>query len=153
MKNNHVVFVCTGNICRSPMAEYMLRESLGEHSNCQVSSAGVMTGFGAPASTLGVHVMSEIGLDASQHRSMPLTDEVVDRASVIVVMTQGHADQVEQMFPHAKEKIFLLSSFDDNAQYKDVADPIGSTVEVYRSVRDQISNAMPGLVSFLKELE
>lgn len=134
------------------MAEYMLRDRLGEGSIWTVSSAGAMASVGSPASSLGVHAMAEMGIDMQKHRSMPLTKELVDLASVIVVMTETHADQIRYWFPEAKQKIFLLKSFDENAVDKDVVDPIGTTIEVYRSVRDDISEAIPGLEAFLQEL-
>jgi protein-tyrosine-phosphatase len=152
MDNRHVVFVCTGNICRSPIAEYMLRDCMGEDSGWTVSSASVMSGMGAPASAHAVEVMEEEGVDMHKHRSMPLSPDLIDLASVIVVMTGGHAEQIEYSFPVAREKVFLLTSFDENAVNRDIADPIGATIDVYRTVRDDISKAMPGLIAFLREL-
>ncbi len=152
MDNRHVVFVCTGNICRSPIAEYMLRDHMGEDSGWTVSSAGVMSGMGAPASVHAVQVMEEEGVDMHKHRSMPLSSDLIDLASVLVVMTGGHAEQIEHLFPEAREKVFLLTSFDENAVNRDIADPIGATIDVYRTVRDDILKAMPGLIAFLREL-
>lgn len=152
MNNRHIVFVCTGNICRSPIAEYLLRDRFGDDMTWTVSSAGVMAGLGSPASSLGVHVMDEVGIDMKKHRSMPLTDELIDLVSVIVVMTDAHAQQVREQFPAAKEKVFLMTSFDEESGPRDVADPIGTTIDIYRSVRDQCGRAMPGLMAFLREL-
>ena len=146
-----MIFVCTGNICRSPIAEYMLREQLGPDSDWVVSSAGVMAGRGASASSLGVHVMQEVGVDMKDHVSSPMSQELVDAASVIVVMAGAHAEQLEYLFPNSRDKIFLLKSFDSDAIESDLEDPIGATVDVYRSVREQIKRAMPGLIGFLNE--
>jgi glycine hydroxymethyltransferase len=152
MDSRHIVFVCTGNICRSPIAEYMLRNRMGEDSEWTVSSASVMLGMGMPVSAHAVQVMDEEGVDMHKHRSMPLSPDLIDLASVIVVMTGAHAEQIEHSFPEAREKVFLLTSFDENAVDRDIADPIGASIDVYRNVRDDISKAMPGLIAFLREL-
>ncbi len=143
-----ITFVCTGNICRSPMAEYILRSRLGSESEWEVASAGTFAGDGYPASRAAVEVLQEWGIDASGHKSQLLTYDLVDESDVIVVMTSGHLLHIVTMFPDAEEKVFLLKSF--NNDDSDVKDPIGASVDVYRMIRDEISDAMPGLQSFLE---
>jgi protein-tyrosine-phosphatase len=78
MPEKLVLFVCTGNICRSPMAEYMFRRHLESQPGWKSRSAGVMAGYGAPASRYAVKAAREIAIDMREHRSQPVTRELVD---------------------------------------------------------------------------
>ena len=145
-----LTFVCTGNICRSPMAEYLLRSVLPAHSPWHVQSAGVFAGAGMAASRAAVDALYEKGIDLSPHRSQPLAREVIDASEVIVVMTAAHRDQIMMLYPEAAEKSFLLKSFGGGG---DVRDPIGLSNGIYRRVRDEIAACLPGLVAFLAQLQ
>jgi protein-tyrosine-phosphatase len=151
MKNKKIIFVCTGNICRSPMAEYLLRDALGADSDWEVSSAGTFAGNGMAASRAAVDVLAELGIDGSKHRSSFLDRELVDASTVIVVMTSGHKQHISLMFPDVEEKVFLLKSF--SKEKGDVRDPIGASTDVYRYIRDEILEAVPELVTFLENLK
>ena len=152
MRRRLVVFVCTGNVCRSPMAEFLLRRKLGPSSDWTVTSAGVSAIPAMPASNNAVAVLAEEGVDLTPHRSRQLARDLVDAASVIVVMTAGHCSQVQTLFRNAREKLFLLRSFDPAAESGDLDDPIGAEVETYREIRDAIESALPGLIEFLRGL-
>lgn len=153
MSNRLIVFVCTGNICRSPMAEYLLRDRLGGDSGWEVASAGVMAGRGMPASRSGAEVLAGKGIDMGPHTSRPLDAELVDDATLIVVMTTSHREQVLQLFPSAREKVFLLKSFDSAGNDEDVDDPIGATIDVYHRICGEIESALPGLIEFMERLQ
>ena len=152
IKIKHIIFVCTGNICRSPMAEFLLRDKLGAESEWTVGSAGTFAGNGMRASREAVDVLAELNIDGSSHRSSFLDGELVDASTVIVVMTSGHKHHIELMYPNAAEKVFLLKSFSRNDK-GDVRDPIGASTGVYRQIRDEISEALPGLIEFLDNLK
>lgn len=152
-KERELLFVCTGNVCRSPMAEYMMRKKLGRASAWKVSSAGLSTAPQMPASRNAVAVLDELGMDLTTHRSRQLDRDLVDAANVIVVMTASHRDQIQTLFRHASEKVFLLRSFDPAADSVDLEDPIGSDVGTYRQIRDTIESALPGLAEFLRGLQ
>ena len=147
-----LLFLCSGNMCRSPMAEYLMREWLGQDSVWSVQSAGVSAGDGLPASWEAVQALRESGIDLLAHRSRRLTRELVDAARVIVVMTDAHRAAVLERFPDARERVRLLGSFGPSPEDgDDVGDPIGSSLDVYRRVRDQIRALLPNLVLFLHE--
>ncbi len=149
----HVIFVCTGNICRSPMAEGLLKHRLGEASEIKVSSAGIAAGDGMPPSTHSATVMQELGIDITDQQSNQLTPELVASADYLFVMTYGHFDAILMMYPEAADKTYLVRHFleDETLLHRDISDPIGQSVQVYRHCRDEIASAMDSIVEFLKK--
>jgi len=148
-----LVFVCTGNICRSPMAEYLLRSLLGEESEWVVVSAGILAPQGMPASEAAIHVMQEDeGIDIARHRSRMLDSALVAESDLIVCMTPSHRAEILRSFPEADGKTFLLTDFELEHRSEAVADPIGHSVDVYRKTKDQIKAALPDLVLHMKEM-
>jgi len=150
---NQILFVCTGNICRSPMAEYILRARLGPDSGWKVASAGVAAPYGAPASPEAVQVCHELQLDLHPHRSQPVTRELLAAARWIVVMTAYHRDILIDLHPQFAPRIRLLKSFGFSGSISDIPDPIGGSVEVYRTARDMIDSAISDLILFLLETD
>ncbi len=148
-----ILCICTGNICRSPMAEYLVRRALPSNAGWQVISAGLMAVHGQPASRDAVSAMRELEIDISPHRSRPVTRDLVDSAFCIVVMTAAHSAQFGDLYPDARDRVHLIRSFDPNADCQDVDDPIGMSLSVYRKTRDAIGDAVPGLIKYLNSLE
>lgn len=148
----HIIFVCTGNICRSPMAEGLMREKCKEASAWKIGSAGLAAGNDMPPSEHSVAVMAEIGIDISKQRSRLLTQDLIQQADFLFVMTYSHLDHILMLYPDASEKTFLVRQFvrDNTLLSKDISDPIGQGIEVYRRCRDEISQALDSLVSFIE---
>jgi len=148
------VIVCTGNVCRSPIAEYLLRQLLGKTSEWKVCSAGVSAIKGSPASEMAVTVMKERGIDISGHRSRPFDAELASKATVIFVMTRTHLKEIVSKYPFAKEKVFLLKSFHPSPQgEEDIIDPVGLDIKKYREICDEIYACLPGVVEFMQKLK
>ncbi|MBI2438938.1 MAG: low molecular weight protein arginine phosphatase [Lentisphaerae bacterium] len=145
-----ILFVCTGNLCRSPVAEYLLRRQLGLETPWQVRSAGLFAGQGTPASPPAIEVLRERGINLRPHRSRQVTKEMVDAATLIVVMTNEHLAELKRRFPEAQDRIYLLKSFCSSGDDRDIRDPLGGTAFVYRAVCNEIEAALPGLILYLK---
>lgn len=131
-----VVFVCTGNICRSPMAEAIARDLFGE-DGVVFESAGIRAVSGAPATPTAAIACREIDVDLSGHRARQLDEEMAERADLIVVMTGEHRNRVLGIAPAVGDRVVLLRS-----DGSDVEDPYGFDLEVYRATRDEIAEAL-----------
>lgn len=144
-----VLVVCTGNTCRSPMAEGWLNHKLAG-KGWVAESAGVAGWGGGCASSEAVAVMREIGIDISSHRNRALTRALVNEAAIILAMTDGHRREIERHFPEAAAKVRLVKSF-GAAPAEDVADPFGASVDAYRHVRDELIQALGDFLLYLAE--
>src|ERR1022692_3498030 len=148
-----VLFVCTGNVCRSPMAEGIFRQAVQGRGNYRVISAGLGAMHGQPPSAFAVQAVKELGMDISALRSRMLTPELVQQADYIFGMTHSHVDTVMLLYPQAAEKTFLLREFDETLDTfeKDISDPIGGSYEVYLNCRDQIEQGIVSLLRFIEQ--
>src|SRR5882724_7577281 len=147
------LFVCTGNICRSPMAEGLFRHATQGRNDYRVISAGLGAVDGQPPSLHAVEAMRELGIDISKQRSRMLTPDVVRQADFIFGMTHSHVDTVTLLYPQAAEKTFLLREFDETLDpyEKDISDPIGGSYETYVNCRDQIEQGIVGVMKFIEQ--
>ena len=138
-----VLLVCTGNTCRSPMAEAMCRKLIVERLGCKLSeledrgvivtSAGIAAMMGGRASPETVEVMARMDLDVADHSTQPLTEQLVRQADIILVMTRAHREAILTGWPEAAQRTKLLGR-----DGSDVADPIGGPVEQYERCAEQI---------------
>ena len=150
-----VLFVCTGNICRSPIAEGLFRRLLGNRKDIEVASAGVHAVRGQPPSLYAVQVCEEEGVDISGLRSQPLAAALIDQATHIFAMTGAHLETIQMLFPDGAEKSFLLREFEepDTTVWRDVPDPIGLGRDVYEVCARTIKNALPSVLAFVEQSE
>jgi glycine hydroxymethyltransferase len=148
-----VLFVCTGNICRSPMAEGLFRHATKGRNEFRVFSAGVGAVDGLPPSEYAVRALRELGIDISKQRSRMLTADLVNEADYIFGMTHSHVDAITLLYPQAAEKTFLLREFDETLESyeNDISDPIGGSYEVYLNCRDQIEQGIASMLKFIEQ--
>lgn len=146
----HIVLVCTGNICRSPMAEGILRDSLSPKalSLATVSSAGTGAMARLPASEHSVTVCAEQGIDIASHRSRPLSRYLIEESDLVLGMEECHSTGALSLAPELADRIHVLESYgagDETAPVTGVPDPIGGSLEEYRSsfsrIQQQITDA------------
>jgi RpiB/LacA/LacB family sugar-phosphate isomerase len=150
-----ILFICTGNVCRSPMAEALFRRAAAGRGEFQVFSAGLGAVDGQPPTPHSVAAMRVLGMDISGQRSRMLTTDLVRQADYIFGMTHSHVDAIALLYPPAAEKTFLLREFDDTLEEfeKDISDPIGGSFEVYENCRDQIEQGIASLLKFMEQHE
>jgi protein-tyrosine-phosphatase len=135
-----ILVVCTGNLCRSPMAAALLEARLADdpaRENWQVVSAGVWAAEGLPASPHAVKTMEDEALDLSRHRSRQVTRETVEEADLILCMTPHHVEALRLAFPESADRIHLLAEM--AGQDHGVKDPYGEAPSVYRAVGDELA--------------
>ncbi len=146
----HILFICTGNTCRSPMAEGYFRYLLENEGilGIEVSSAGTYAGDGEPPSPNSVRALKEYGIDISGQESMRLTCELIKNADLILAMTTSHRMYIGQLDPSALAKTRLLGEYSTVGQ--DVADPFGGSLDVYSFC---FSSMKPALENLLEEVK
>ena len=140
-----IVFICTGNTCRSPMAEGLFKALNGEQkTGLEAISAGIFTNNGMSASENAVIAAKELGADISNHKSQMLNGDIVNDAKYLVCMTGAHYDQILLKFPNVSDKLFTLSPTDIN-------DPFGGNIDEYRSCSMQIKSAVESIIERLSK--
>ena len=140
---DNIIFICTGNTCRSPMAEGLFRAHGGEEqTGLTAASAGLFTQDGVPASENAITAAKELGADISAHRSRMLTPEMAQNARYLVCMTGAHYDRLCEMFPDCADKVFTLLQ-------TDISDPFGGDLETYRRAAAQIDEGVRSIIGRL----
>lgn len=149
----NVLFVCTGNTCRSPLAEALFRDLTKERSDFKVGSAGTGAYSGQQASKHSVTLARERGVDISPHRSKAVTIDLVESATHIFALSRSHLAAILDDFPEAEEKTYLVTEFvaDDRLRGRDIMDPFGGDIEDYREVMEILDQCLPSLLAYIEQ--
>jgi protein-tyrosine-phosphatase len=147
-----ILIVCTANICRSPVAEALLRERLAaqEPDAWQISSAGTWASDGQPAARYSIELMDEQEIDISGHRSRPVSKALLREADLVLTMEEGHAEALKVEFPRHTGKIFLLTEMSD--RHYSVPDPYGGPKSEYERMVREISGLIDQGLSRIVEI-
>ncbi|HZW82651.1 MAG TPA: low molecular weight protein arginine phosphatase [Candidatus Deferrimicrobium sp.] len=150
----NLVFVCTGNTCRSNVAEVLAVQASAQLGLMQwrFSSAGIMAFPGSPASENSLRAMQELGLDLSAHRATQLDTSLIEGADLILTMTQSHKTQILDSYPSVDSKVYTLLEY-AYGQPGQVEDPFGRDIETYRRTSAQIKQAVYKVVEKLRDIE
>ncbi len=144
-----ILFVCTGNTCRSPMAEGILRDRI-KNDKIKIDSAGIFADKGSPVSQNALRALGERGIDLSGHRSKSMTDLDLDAFDLILTMTKSHKAWILQNFKHLEHKVFTLKEYNSQKSAADILDPFGGDLREYRRCAKEIEENMDKLILFLK---
>jgi protein-tyrosine phosphatase len=148
----NILFVCLGNICRSPFAEVLFTKlsAQANRKDLKADSAGLYALPGNSATVMAQKVASEYGVDLAGHAAKPMTKSLVDWSDLILVMERSHSDELIKDFPASKGKTLLMRSFSRfGSKNRAIADPYGLNYEAYRFCYLDIEDAVSGLIDFL----
>lgn len=142
-----ILFVCTGNTCRSPMAEAILKNK--EMDAIEVKSAGIYAANGSEASAHAKKVLDNNGI-AHNHRSSLLTRAEVEWADLILTMTSSHKMAILQQYPRVVQKVFTLKEYSGESFHSDVVDPYGGSLAMYEATFRELDGLIDKALGKLK---
>jgi protein-tyrosine-phosphatase len=154
-----ILFVCTGNTCRSAMAEGILKKMLEGRTKgdnqFNIVSAGIYALPGMNSTYEAILAASELGVDISQHKAHQLREDLVKKADLILVMSHTHKDYILKKFPFAQNKVFLLKKYARGSDFKniqikdedcEIVDPLGKPIDFYRAVATELGTELGKII-------
>lgn len=149
-----IIVVCTANICRSPMAAALLKHALAAQPeplrSLQVISAGVAARDGEDVSENSVVALKKVGLDIAHHRSTALTQAMLDSAFMVIGMTESHRAMIQFQAEPPPKRLHLFREFMPQRGGKEIGDPFGGPLKLYESTRDEMVEAIPSLLDYIR---
>jgi len=156
----NILFVCTGNTCRSSMAEGILKSMLQEMNidNINVSSAGISAFDGEAANEKAIYTLNKKGIDIRNHRARQLTKKIINESDLILTMTNNHKNMILNVMPEYSDKVFTLKEFaciinneETRGKNLDVADPFGAGYNVYEISAAEIEEQLNKIIKTMGE--
>lgn len=145
----NIVFICTGNTCRSPMAEGLLKDMAEKKGiELNVTSAGIFAFDGQEVSRDAVHVMKEEGIDISQHRARIVHRELLESADLILTMSRSHKRELLRRYDFLNDKVYTLKEYVYQIE-EDIEDPFGRGIEAYREAKEEIKEVLEDIIQKL----
>ena len=154
-ETGYILTVCTANICRSPMAEALLQHALRAQpeplQSLKVVSAGVRVRRGEPISQNSVTALQKVGIDLTSHRAQPVTRELIENAVAVFCMTEQHRAMIQVDFDQPPPHLYLFREFLPPPADPEIADPFGGPLPLYEACRDEMVEAIPSILEFLRK--
>ena len=152
----HILIICTGNICRSPMAQGLLAHALSAQPeplrSLKVISAGVAARAGDPISENSVVALRKVGIDISQLQSQGVTQDLLNKSLVVFGMTDSHLAIIRSRARPVPERLHLFREFLPAPAAHEIGDPYGGPLKLYESARDEMVEAIPSVIEYLRQL-
>lgn len=149
-----IIFICNANMCRSAIAEGILKKRLAENnlSNIMVASMGIHAQEGNAATESAIEVCGEHSIDISKHSSRPLVPEELKASRLIFAMEAVQVDFIDIFFPQVADRLFMLGSWPERKRKKaDIDDPVGKSIGAYRKIFLQLERHIDSLLPDLQE--
>lgn len=156
----NILFVCTGNTCRSPMAEGIFKALLKDNNidNINVSSAGISTFEGDSANEKAIYTLRNKGIDIKSHKSRQITKEIIENSDLILTMTKSHKGMILNALPEYLNKIFTIKEYvyiNNNEELTgknlDIADPYGLDYNIYEKCAAEIEENLKEIIKILND--
>ena len=145
----NILFVCTGNTCRSPMAAAIMEKIAVENDlDVLIESAGLFANVGGTASDEAIEALDKMGIDLTFHQTKPITEELIEKSDIILAMTQAHKELLK---PMAGDKVYTLKEYAGDSG--DISDPYGGDLEEYEETAKEIYDALVDVAEKIADIQ
>lgn len=145
----NILFVCTGNTCRSPMAAAIMEKIAVENDlDVLIESAGLFANVGGKASENAIKALDEMGIDLTFHQTKPITEELIEKSDIILTMTEAHKELLK---PIAGNDVYTLKEYGGGSG--DISDPYGGDIEEYRETAREIYDALVDVAEKIADIQ